>query len=384
MSCFQFRIVVALLMVVIFTQCSPKEDSLNPMLFLLPAGSAAVAPDFSKMAPGCFRANPSTAVITRGTPDTSGAGFSADWNDPTVIKHGSEYWMYASSDNNFDINVKIYRLVSADGIGWQLNPTTPVLSADAGAGAWDHRSVETPSVVFFQGKYHLFYTGYPTDYTQTTTYRIGHATSTDGVTWTRDANNPIVSPTDPTNPDPAGTYPNYDFNQWLAAEPAAVVFDNKIYLYFSTLGANVSVGGTWQVIGLTTSSDGVAWTPPERALTPDTAIYPRSGGAVDWLGYSTPMATVLDGRMHLFFDVVQHSPWRQLRLHHAVSADGKTNWTQDSSAIYSSTDFAWTNEEIRSPSILLDGTALHLWFAGTETGGGSGTVLNVGHARCDL
>lgn len=335
-------------------------------------------PDFTKLASNCFTANPATPILTRGTPNTS---FQADWNDPSVIKVGNEYWMYASSDDNFDISVNIYRLTSSDGKSWTLNPATPVLSPDRSSGStWDHQSVETPSVVYFNGKYHMFYTGYPVHYTQTKTYKIGHATSTDGIAWTRDANNPVVVPTDPTNPNPAGTYPNFDFNQWLAAEPAAVVFNNKIYLYFSTVGANVTVGTTWQVIGLTTSADGTAWSTPQSVLDPDLTLYPRA----TWQGYSTPMAAVLDGKVHLFFDVAQDSPWQQLKLHHAVSSDGITGWTHDSSAIFSNSSFSWTNEEIRSPSVLLDGTTLHMWFAGTQSAVGVAPTLNIGHAQCGL
>jgi sucrose-6-phosphate hydrolase SacC (GH32 family) len=333
-----------------------------------------IAPDYTKLTATCFNASASNPVLTRGKPTTS---FTADWNDPSVIKVGNQYWMYASSDDNFDINVKIYRLVSSDGLNWTLNPSTPVLDADPSASAWDHRSVETPSVVYFNGQYHMFYTGYPVTYTDVNAYRIGHATSSDGISWTRDPNNPVVAPT-----DPGGTTPNLDFNQWITAEPAAVVFNNKIYLYFSAVGANASVGSTLQVIGLTTSTDGNSWTTAQSVLTPDQAQYPRTGGTIDWLGYSTPSASVLNGQVHLFFDVVQNSPWKQLRLHHAKSANGTSNWTQDSSAMFSNTDFTWTDDEIRSPNALLDGTVLHLWFAGTESG--STPVLGIGHAKCTL
>ena len=326
--------------------------------------TAGATPDFSKVVPACFAASLSNPILTRGSL-LSGS----DWNDPSVIKVGSQYVMYASSDNNFDLNIAIYRLVSNDGLNWILSPSSPVFQADPNPAAWDHRAVETPAVVHFNGRYHLFYTGYPLTYADAYSYKIGHATSADGISWVRDASY-IIAPNDPYN-----TTPNLTFNQWISAEPAPVVFQNKLYLYFTAIGANIGLGTTLQVVGLTTSSDGTTWSAPQSVLEPDQALYPRT----NWIGYSTPMAVVLNGQMHLFFDVAQDMPWEQLRIHHASSADGITGWTQDSSAIFSQSDFTWTSAQIRSPSALLDGTSLFLWFAGDN-----GATLAIGESKCAL
>ncbi|MGA7593658.1 MAG: family 43 glycosylhydrolase [Gallionella sp.] len=326
-------------------------------------------PDFSKLTPSCFTPYASNPILTK---DSLFSG--SDWNDPSVIKVGGQYVMYASSDHYFDLSIAIYRMVSNDGVSWTLSPAAPVFEADPSASAWDHRATETPSVVYFKGVYHLFYTAYPVSYTDSASYKIGHATSADGIIWTRDPNNPIVEPNDPHN-----TTPDLTFDQWVAAEPAAVVFNNKIYLYFTAVGANLAVNNTLEVIGLTTSSDGTAWSTPQSVLEPDQSLYPRTGGATDWIGYSTPMAAVLNGQMHLFFDVVQNSPWMQLKLHHASSSDGIANWTQDNSPIYTNTDFSWTSSQIRSPTALQDGNAIYLWFAGDD-----GTTLGIGRSKCAL
>ena len=148
----------------------------------------------------------------------------------------------------------------------------------------------------------------------------------------------------------------------------------RLYLYFTAVGANSVLGTTLQVIGLTTW-DGTIWSAPQSVLEPDQALYPR----MTWIGYSTPMAAVLNGQMHLFFDVVQDMPWEQLRIHHASSADGITGWTHDSSAIFSQSDFTWTSTQIRSPSALLDGTSLFLWFAGDDA-----STLGIGASKCVL
>jgi len=294
------------------------------------------------------------------------------WNDPHVLHDDKQFVMFASSDISWDGYVSIYRLVSSDGKEWTItNSGNPVF--ERSVSDWDSHCVETPSVVYYGGEYHLFYTGYDVAYDYSSDgidgipgtsdddvaakhFRIGHATSTDGIIWTRDPSNPIVSPTDPY------AVPNLDFNQSVVGEPAPVVFNGKIYLYFTAVGASTDVGTTWQTIGLVTY-DGTGWDAPRRVLTPDLDIYPRITGD-EYIGYSTPNAVVKDGKVHLFFDVVLNSPWTQVKIHHAVSSDGETGWTQDSEALLYRSDYFWTENEIRSPSALVYGNNLYLYFAG--------------------
>ncbi len=281
--------------------------------------------------------------------------------------------MYASADTNFNQDVKIYRLVSTNGQNWVLNPTSPVLSKGLGGADWDRKSVETPAVVKFQNLYYMFYTGYPTTMSDATTYRIGYATSPDGITWTK-KNSFIVAPT-VTNG--VYDYSNFAFNQFITAEPAPVVFNNQLYLYFSALGINASVSSTLQTIGLIKSSDGNSWSAPQQVLIPDQVLYPR---ASNWKGYSTPHAQVINGKVHMFVDVVTDTPFSQNKIHRAVSSNGESGWVSDSEAIFDKSEFTWTASQIRSPSVLVDGSQTFLWFAG-DAGVNS---LGIGLAKCNL
>lgn len=319
-----------------------------------PSPQGEPGPDFSKLAPDCF--------VGGDTPllDFSGPVADWTWNDPHVLKVGDQYWMYASATDNFVFPVHIYRLVSDDGVSWTLDPLTPVLSEGPG-GAWDSASVETPAVVVLDGVYHLFYTGY-TDQTDVFTYAVGHATSSDGVTFSKDPANPIVANTGLVFP------PDVDFRQYIVAEPAPVIVDGELWLYFTAFGVDYDVSNTLQTIGVTIF-DGTDWTEPVQALRPDQTLYPRlvDGGPAGWVGYSTPNAVVLDGEVHVFVDVAYDatgSDWRQVRLHHASSADGLTEWTQDSASILARENFDWTAREIRAPAPFLDGNTLRLYFAG--------------------
>ena len=347
---------------------------LNPVLLLILAlaacgggGNSGVAPpgvtiDNSKLVPSCFSASGSNPLLTTGSQFGG-----ANWNDPSVIKVGDSYVMYASADTNFSQDIKIYRLTSSDGNNWTLNPASAVLSKATGPTDWDRKSVETPSVVFFNGKYHMFYTAYPVSLGIVSDYKIGHATSVDGISWIRDATY-LLAPTDPLGA------PDLSFDQFLVAEPGAVVFNGKLYVYFTASGADISVNTTLETIGVISSSDGVNWSLPMQVLKPDQALYPP----VNYRGYSTPAAVVINNKMHLFYDVAE-DPFVQTKIHHAVSDDGVSGFVQDNQEIFDRSMFAITTSEINGPSPLLDGTQLKLYFAGRVD-----LDLSIALSECDL
>jgi predicted GH43/DUF377 family glycosyl hydrolase len=369
-----------------------RSSSRRALLLLLAASSAAACGsdrgpgspsptgiDPGKLTPASYRGGVAPQL------DLGGPDPGWTWNDPHVLKTGpGAYVMYASATVGFDYPVRLYRLTSSDGVSWVRSPPAPIL-ADAAAGRWDAGGLETPAVVLFKGKYHLFYTAYryevgTPEYAANSPgdFRIGHAISDDGITFTRAAVNPIVAPSG-TDADPSD-----DWNAFFVGEPGPVVLGDQLHLYFTAVGADAALGTSLQVIGLVRSSDGETWTPPQLALRPDQTLYPRD---LDWVGYSTPSAIALDGEVHLFFDVARQppaGPWLQLRLHHARSADGVSGWTHDETHIRKAGDFSWAVDEIRSPHALLDGTTLRLYFAGHELDGVEPEHFAVGMMTCDL
>ena len=348
---------IILLIITIIISCGEEESAVVQSL----------SPDFSKLNSSCYSANSNNPIIS------SGDLFSGStWNDPSVLYENNQYIMYASSYVSFHGDIKIYRLVSNDGNAWSLSPSTAVLEKGS-SSAWDDKAVETPTVVNFNGTYHMFYTGYQTN--TATEFAIGHATSSDGINWTKSGANPLVTSI-------GGVATADDFDQFITAEPGAVVFNGQIYVYFTGQGYITTSGGTTindqlMTIELIKSSNGSTFSSPERVFDPDQTLYPRSG---NWKGHSTPQPIVMNNQLHLYVDVFYtDGSDSQRKIHHAFSSDGENNWTNDTSDIFERSDFSWTADEIRSPSAVLVGTTLKLFFASN-----AGTDLGIGVANCEL
>lgn len=142
----------------------------------------------------------------------------ASWNDPCVLKLKDKYVMYLTTSMLIPGRPPVlpFRAVSNDGLHWRLDPKTPLIAPGKNAADFDFQSVETPSVVFFKGKFHLYYTGVQKG--MSGPMAIGHATSEDGVHWTKDPKNPVLSPTGRPS----------DFNGIHVAEPGAIVRGDSI------------------------------------------------------------------------------------------------------------------------------------------------------------
>jgi len=115
-------------------------------------------------------------------PGSSNAVFS------TVIKDGSTYKAW------YTVGWDIYYAYSTNGVTWQAgNPggggvNQPIFEGTV--GEWDSFGVMEPSVIKDGSTYKMWYSG--TD-TGVADIKIGYATSSDGISWTKSASNPIIS-----------------------------------------------------------------------------------------------------------------------------------------------------------------------------------------------
>lgn len=273
------------------------------------------------------------------------------WNDPSVVRDGDGYVMYLTSsvDEPFKPPVLPFRATSPDGVAWTLDPQGPLLQPVA-----PYASIETPSVVRFAGRWHLFFTGVYAK-PDPAPMAIGHAISDDGIHWRIDR--PVLV---------AATGRAGDWDSYLVAEPGAVVVGAKLIVYFSAVGGRAS-GSPPQVqtIGAVTSADGATFSAPAQVLAQG-PLYPAAQG---YVGYSSPAAAVAGGRVQLFYSVAHYSKggdpeWQQVAIQHASSADGLTGFVEDAAPILTRDSTAWTTGEVLAPAPLVDGDTLKLWFAG--------------------
>ncbi|MBW6517233.1 MAG: hypothetical protein K0A89_01865 [ANME-2 cluster archaeon] len=278
-------------------------------------------------------------------------------DDPCVIKENSAYVMYLTGNmGSVGQDVVPYRATSNDGMNWEINPV-PLLSKGNTGNDFDFARLESPSVVFFKGMYHMYYTG--VNSLLMGERSIGHATSTDGIKWSKVKDNPMLTP--------SGNF--FGWNASQVAEPGVLVFNDKVYLYFSAVGLqdDGNLSNTKRTIGLAISDDGYYFGSPIKVLEQGPLYPPHEG----YLGYSTPAAVIYEGEVHLFYDVFMKSDnevpaYVQVALHHAVSPDGIKNWVEDEDPIFTRDSFSWSKREVRAPTVIVDEGRLKMWFAGDD------------------
>jgi sucrose-6-phosphate hydrolase SacC (GH32 family) len=171
-----------------------------------------------------------------------------------------------------------------DLVAWSPITANPVFQG-AGGNAWDCKIRERGWILVDDGTYHLWYSGYKDD--RSSTKFLGHATSPDGIHWTRDSRNPLVT------------------TSWV--EDVCVVRHDGEYFLFAE--------GKNDVAHLLTSSDGIHWT--EQGVLD---IRKTDGTPIDPGPYGTPTAWVEGGIWYLLYERSDRGVWL------ATSPDRRT-WT---------------------------------------------------------
>lgn len=209
---------------------------------------------------------PSTDVIVRTQYLTSTDGISwtehitnpvlmesagpTDWDrggieTVTVLKESGQYFLWYGGyeiRENPPLTMKIGLATSLDGVNWTKDASNPVL--DKGApGEWDESWIESPTVAKIGSIFYLLYTGV----NASMQYRIGLATSSDGITWTKHPANPVFSP------EPANSWED-------SAVYAPTIFHNGSEFRMWYVGLNSTTFLDAMRIGMATSPDGIVWT----------------------------------------------------------------------------------------------------------------------------
>ncbi|MBI2617034.1 hypothetical protein HYW55_02815 [Candidatus Gottesmanbacteria bacterium] len=173
----------------------------------------------------------------------------------------SKYQMWYTGNGNIgnEVRWRIGFATSEDGISWQKN-SEPVLDADQ---PWEnsgpHWGIGNPSVLLENNTFHMFYHA---------DNDIGHATSTDGIHWTKDPNNPVFT----HNSDPNA------FDGYRVMDPYVLKWGDKYLMYYT--GSDTH--GKWQIgVAESDSLDSAVSTPtPSPTISPSITPTPSPTATV--------------------------------------------------------------------------------------------------------
>jgi len=170
-------------------------------------------------------------------------GSSGSWDDthvidPFVIHEDGIYKMWY---NDFEVStnrMEIGYATSINGISWIKSNENPIFSYGS-TGTWDGLNVGGTAIVRDRGSCHLWYQGA----NNPTNYRIGYASSSDGLTWSRYGSNPVL------DVGPSSTWEAFNvFN------PSVIRSEGLLGMWYT--GSTSSYN---QCIGYATSADGINW-----------------------------------------------------------------------------------------------------------------------------
>ena len=182
-----------------------------------------------------------TIIDGSGTPVVPG-----DWDGnrvryPAVINDGGTYKMWYVGIDLYSVG-RIGYATSPDGVNWTKHASNPVL--DVGAqGEWDSQELEAPFVIK-EGptSYKMWYAGRGPD----DSWRIGYATSTGGINWTKYAGNPVL---------------DLDTDTWnnVSVHGPSILYEDSLYkMWLHTVGDDGS--GLAPYTAYATSPNGITWT----------------------------------------------------------------------------------------------------------------------------
>lgn len=156
---------------------------------------------------------------------------------PSVIKVSDGYWMFYSGEVSGDVT-RTGRAFSTDGINWEKDTVNNPVLLPGDPGEWDQDNY-LARVIEMNDSLFMCYTAQSVPGNNSTT-AIGFAKSADmGITWVKDAGNPIIT---------QGTPGNWDYGR---IETGSILFkDNILKIYYDGSG---SATGNMGRVGLATT-----------------------------------------------------------------------------------------------------------------------------------
>ena len=251
--------------------------------------------------------------------------------DISVLRENDTYRMWLS----WRPKASVALVESKDGIHWS-EPPRIVLPPRKEAG-WEN-DINRPVVLKRGDAYHMWYTGQAKGHSY-----IGYATSTDGISWKRMSDKPVLSPDE----------------AWekVAVMCPHVLWDDRAGLYRMWYSAGEQYEP--DAVGYATSPDGLKWT--KHKSNP---VF-KSDAAFEWEKQKvTGCQIIQDGDWHIMFYIgfrdVDHA-----QIGVARSRDGITNWERHSqNPIIRPGLNQWDHDACYKPYAVFDGSKWLLWYNG--------------------
>jgi PKD repeat protein/predicted GH43/DUF377 family glycosyl hydrolase len=267
-----------------------------------------------------------------------GAWEQTDVSSPSVLYDGSMYkmWYTGQDITGWD---RIGYATSLDGIIWNKYASNPVVTLGP-PGSWDSIYAYCPTVIFNGATYQMWFGGY-----DGTNYRIGYATSPDGVIWNKYAGNPVL------DHDVLGSW-----DDTHVTFPFVLYKDSMYHMWFT--GSD----GVINQIGYATSSDGISWT--RNMFNPVLEIGPSSSWEERSVG---DPAIVIENSGYLMWYTGSNNA-NKARTGYAVSQDG-VDWIKSefNPVLDLGAPGSWDSDWDVYPTLVPYGSTYRMWYTGKDS-----------------
>ncbi len=239
-------------------------------------------------------AGASWSTIVASTPNNG----AYNWVVPQAVSNSCLIQVAdAVNANVADVSDSQFFVALSALVNFTSSPGNPVLSPGS-PGSWDENIRERGWFMYEEGTYHVWYGGWQGAYDHSIPplVKLGYASSTDGVNWTKYSGNPIYT------------------QNWM--EDMAVVKDGNAYYMYAE--DEYTADGDGAFIDLYTSTDKINWT------RYGTVIHPSGNG---WEGsdVGTPTVWKEGNTWYMLYEGLGNGIAGQVGL--ATSNDGR-NWTR--------------------------------------------------------
>lgn len=217
----------------------------------------------------------------------------------------------------------------------------PVFKPSIVSGAFDTEGVFGASVLFDGTTYRMWYNAYNVQPYYAGNLRVGLATSTDGINWSRYSPDPVLELGPPGSWDDKWAYCN------------TVLYEDNVFKMWYT-----GFDGSVLQIGYAESTDGINWT--KSVLNPVVAPQGSSSGGLD--AVQNPRVIHTATGYEMWFNGKTSSP--KYHVYYASSADGIT-WSYTPNTVLSTGNSGTFDDLwVWCPSVILKDNIYKMWYSG--------------------